>query len=1102
MADVNAFANTPKNQENLPQAQEMSERVEFDAVNELREHYEAAFRLTVPELNESFSGVRQKTTANLLRPDRPFVTQPFVPGDEPGEMLRERVKEEQLTAALYRAVHGNQFTNTQLVWNLNQEERGEDPRNYRGSESVAHLNAPWYERGLNHVTKTARGIFYGVGVNNYVEDAVAERFGANPVPAQRRLFVSGRLEQPLNDLQTNNAVLFGNLAVLLGVPAVNNPAMRNALCNSALTRIRRAWELLAGPLPRDQFGLAFIRSDEFSDLMLLVDCDQRTSAEFGVATVYDHRPLRQFWNDMPNPFQNDVTAALEENSLHPLQNNSDSTALMSVLRARVYENEMTRRSANRGAAINDVRLEINNIRQTETPRVPLANEELRNQINQLITDLRGAQQGLGPSFTSLRQANAAINAIDVQLAAGPPPAERTRLNAERVTLVNNQSQTLAAHKNLETQYRTLAGNLINALNRVSTPPPAIPVLLIAASLGPAAPAPNVGPAHSTDTELLFRFLPPPAPPATPPPQVPFENDLVVNGNNFLTELDVNIPRDFLNLPGCMTPFVLMQRLMRRDYMRRKFPELPPGIFNEEANHYANIKATLVIEDVKSADRKRSKNQKAAEIVDRGLVGRGWDRLKYAVAKGQHFVGLEPINFAEISADDMLEQIINSEEEFTVFRGINKFTTTRDLRFIINKTGRTVSRETFERFSQILEEAISRFKKARPSLEKGVNRDDWDLEELVTVFKTLKISKWSRTFLDKVKSTPEPGNREHNLVRALSGSREEARRIDESIQSDVKDNPDAMWRLYLAKGELKKVLDKEQLDAANEIRAKLVEEKRSRIADMQSQMSSLAEGSPERDPLQAEIANLESSVVVAERQTNRLTNLYDRVEAAKTYIDENKLNRPWNRKQRIKYLESVGLAQVFDKMSTNYRMQRTWGYTKSTFGALWGATKWSWSKARKHVINKRRAGQAYDVSKILGGSILTGVGKTAAFVPGLIGRAIVRTSQMPKRMLGIVSRNTLRSYYTDRVAEFLKKASKIQAEQNALQEKIQGTEFGALHKRYAKYLNRLENKKRKRQERVIKYLQIANKKQVPLTSVEYYDHVSKSVVTYSPAATKA
>lgn len=534
-----------------------------------------------------------------------------------------------------------------------------------------------------------------------------------------------------------------------------------------------------------------------------------------------------------------------------------------------------------------------------------------------------------------------------------------------------------------------------------------------------------------------------------------------------------------------TPFILLQRLMRRDYYKGRGLDVNVfnKKFNEEANHYALVKAGLRVQDVKNVDLIRSSNDKAAKYMKRGLHLRGWDRLTHAVAKGQNFLGLEPFEIENLSEDMLLKQIIDSEPEFAVFQGVNKFTTTRDLRDILHKTGQEVNPETLERFAAVLEEAVTKFKKVPPSLYKGLRMTDWDLENLILVLQKMKVELWSRKFLDKVEKSGGDGEREKILIGMLKQSRAEEQKIAASIAAEVK-HPDAMWRKFLVKNELKKMLDQRAMEGMNKVRLAGVEQRMKQMQKLETEMAALPEGSPDKVRMGKEIENLKSEIEVVEKQIGDSKDLYEKVEAARAYIRDNNLSR----KEKKEYLKEMGLTQVFDKMSTNFRMQRAWHYTKRAAAALWSGTKKTWAWSRKHIINMDKAKKAYSLGRLAATPVTWPLGmawKVGTFPFRLTGRALVRATHMPKRFLGIFSKSMMRSYLRDRIINLEEKIDAISVKQSKLQTKLGKVPYSWDKRRIKRQINKLEEDKIKLAEDLSEYKKMAVDKKVDLGQLAIY-----------------
>lgn len=937
----------------------------------------------------------------------------------------------------------------------------------------------------------------------------------------RRLYVAMRFRSTLEKLaQEANTQMFVTLLNQLGLTPDPNGDFQGQVLDviEALAGLRLS-ELRG---IRSNPNLAPIWNDAaFQDLMLLVDVEQRESSKLGLDEVYDHQTLRKFWHDLHKAGGHEAQLAslvedmLEQNSLFPLENNPEGKALLAEIRARV---ESPVGSAEKLIA------ELRAIRADEIPTPDLDEsenkklEESRKELNDLAKDARTVLYSMDGARDKAREADRKYNDAKANLekyaeklleqlkilktqlesdishiqnqltnASHLTPQQRTQLS----TLLKNNREDLKKYTLdiTDLEIRKIDSRVIddqrNDLNSAREARKEAMKELNDLQSKAKETAQKI-----TNADVQYRIA------QHWPKLDPIRNFLATTPfAKFNDQIDIAaiLPQSesiFQELNDELiekktTPFIMLQRLMRRDYYAGR--GLDTAVFNkkfnEEANHYALVKAGLRVQDVKNVDLIRSSNDKAAKYMKRGLHLRGWDRLTHAVAKGQNFFGLEPFEIQNLSEDMLLQQIIDSEPEFAVFQGVNKFTTTRDLRDILHKTGQEVSTETFERFAQVLEEAVTKFKKVPPSLYKGVRMGDWDLENLIIVLQKMKVESWSRKFLDKVEKTGGDGEREKILIGMLKQSRAEEQKISASIAADVK-HPDAMWRKYLVKNELKQLLDQEEVEGMNKVKAAGVEFKKKQMQKLESEMNTLPEGSPDKVRMAKEIANLKQEVTLVEKQIADSKDLYEKVEAARVYIRENDLSR----KEKKAYLKEMGLTQVFDKMSTNFRLQRAWHYTKRAGAAMWSGTKKAWAWSRRNIINMDKAKKAFSIGRIAATPItwpLSKAWKIGTFPFRLTGRAMVRATHMPKRFLGIFSKSMMRSYLRDRVVSLEEQIDAISLKQSKLQAKLAKVPYSWDKRRLRKQINSLEEDKIKLGENLADYKKMAADKKVDIGEVSIY-----------------
>lgn len=1143
MSQVPAFGKLPRKHTVHTGAEEQAERALRRVEDENRQFYEES-----QEVARNISMLQLGVQDEVGR----LISQGVV-GPMGENATLTRLKEEKIQSSLYRAVQGNEIYDTQ---------NGEDSRNYEGSVNAEHLAKGRGRRKIAQMKRVGQGLKAMLGGSNFVENQVNERFGKNKNVEARRVFVANRMRPFLEQLFHNSPQSLNDLYQVVGLTP-NPPNLQNqigdfcrVMSEAQVSQLRRwrEWCLTQGiPLYADE---------AFRDLLLLANVEQENTVESGLDAVNDHQELRRFWNSLrigpsatteSEAVTNEITNLLEANSLFPLENSVDGKGLLAELRVRMQTTPAA-----------DVLADLQRIRNLEAPTIPLTPAQsqvidsckaecapliaetlaLATKINKLSGTIRQVDVEIQTSQTAQTQEKAnlvtlknsrrtgwesqrnhLVNTIIPDLEAQIANEQNNLINAphqgaanqiqKRIDNVRRQRDArLLEVTKLEQQLFDLNLNDLNStrlakldaeiatykqtkaetqaelqttIEKVRENGQKIAGILNTAEVLGHVNSQVYPNFNNNNPATIFELI-------INAPDLAVHHQAVFDGLLALSRtVNSDLP-SLLQKREKMTPFVLLQRWMRLDYMRSEGLEL--NLYNEEANHYANLKAALRIEDIKSIDRKRTANAKAAELLNKGLAGRGFDKLKLAVAKGQDLVGLEPFNIKGQTADRLVEQIINSRPEFAVFKGINKFSTVRDLRDILNRTGQEVKMETIEKFAETLEEAVSKYKKIPPTLEKGLNPEDWDLENTVTVLKKLRIEMWSRKSLEKVEKSGA-NDREKALISLLKGARQEDQKISAEIRAEVKD-PDAIWRKYLVKDELKAMLDKEGLEAWNKIKTSGIEFKRKRIGKLETEINALADGSPKKDKLSKDMENLKAEIDVQERQIDEAKDLYERVDEARTYIRENKLSR----KEKREYLKEMGLTQVYDKMSTNFRMQRAWHYSKKGAAGMWKGTKQVWNWSRRKFLNTDTAKKGFSLGRMAATPLTWPIGKAWKFGTWpirLTGRALKRSTQMPKRFLGIFSKKMLRSYLRDRAIEIETKIVRISEKQAKLLVKMPNVPYGWDRNRLQKKINALEEQKLDLREDLEDYRRTATEQKINIGALAIDSDTSKDKLLLDKAA---
>ncbi len=473
----------------------------------------------------------------------------------------------------------------------------------------------------------------------------------------------------------------------------------------------------------------------------------------------------------------------------------------------------------------------------------------------------------------------------------------------------------------------------------------------------------------------------------------------------------------------VSPFVLVQRLLRRDYCARR--NLDPKNSNLEADNFSSIQTAIRLADVKkNVDMFRSSNDKAAEVT--------LDEVEKGMDSGK-----------------ILADIIKNHPEFKIFAGINKYTTRREIRQRMNAAGEKVAEPVMEKLIAILQEALSRYKKG-PQI-KGTNfaADDWDLEELVLVLQTLKAEQWSNKMIVEVVNDTNAISTEEKLISAMNKARKKEEEMTEEIFADVT-SPEAIWKIMASKIELKKILNKCALAKRLELSKGVVEAKK-------LQISQLSDSDPQKQALEAEIKALE-------RIDKSSADLADRVFAARKYIKEKKLSG----RARDAYISAIGLAGVWDKMGFTFwkedkkeAVSAWWDKKKESAGKWWKAHKEK--KAAEKASDTQKDSKAWSIFK-KGVSPVTGLGgvmyDVGSFLPRMIFRGAAGASRMPKRMVGMVSDSAMHSYLTERFVAYSEEISEIDEKTKLLSKKLLRAPYSWDSSRINKEINSLNLDKSK------------------------------------------
>jgi hypothetical protein len=161
MPKAHKFVDLPKHHAIHGTAEEKSERTLIQAENDNAEFNERA-----ADYARSVSLIQTGVNERIAR----LLSRGYVGSSDSEKAANSQlmlVREERINSELYRAVHGNELSETEK----------EDSKNYLNSVNVAHVGVRLEKRLKNHLENAVRGVGKAVGLNNYVEARLEQRFG-------------------------------------------------------------------------------------------------------------------------------------------------------------------------------------------------------------------------------------------------------------------------------------------------------------------------------------------------------------------------------------------------------------------------------------------------------------------------------------------------------------------------------------------------------------------------------------------------------------------------------------------------------------------------------------------------------------------------------------------------------------------------------------------------------------------------------------------------------------------------------------------------------------------------------------------------------------
>ncbi len=776
------------------------------------------------------------------------------------------------------------------------------------------------------------------------------------------------------------------------------------------------------------------------DLQMLKEIHFREEGKTAAMAVYDETRLNDRINSWRNdPDTHDMLNLVEElvdvGTLYPITDNPDGKALISAIEANLA---LGRWDVHRFNQI------LTDIQANEVPRPPLS-QEASNAINSFRRQLNVIEPRIGQINTAyaniasiVHSENPPLHANSLAVAQTQRDAAERNLNAVRSIRPAVPAAIASAEANLITQEHFLAQTnakvtrvnaLITLANRLESEIiqsveairqiERLPDLdqVVVGGLSFTQIFHDLQPTSANDfytnpiPTSFFRLVTPPTYRLTPGSStftISTPGSVLV-GPAEVGALNTSFEAKFGRRAEKLTAFQLLQRIKRREYFEENgMPNRPvapgnPNVSNfehEEADRYATIMATLAVSDVKNTDLYRAANKKIAEqLRKKPLVGDLSDKWAEGMSRWQERIGLQAYEFTRNSANSLVDQIIDSNLAFAPLKGLNKFSTPRDILRMISTPENFVSKDVLAELAAKLEAAVKGFQ-SPIGAKKEITARDWDLEMLVHNLRLVRNAIYSREFTEKALEAPIPNasSRAQVYLNMLRTERDKDEQVTKDIVKNAQVN-DRQWQVFLSKNDLLKLTNKSSFTRLHENSKLNIAAKEKEIKRLESLKNKPRVSPSEKAAIDAQIADLKDRIAQENVKQTQNKDLFDRVEETKQYAKENGLS--WRATRKL--FEERGLKEFYDKTHVNYKIG---AFFRKSGEALTGG--WNW-------FNKSRTSKRISSAARLAVAPITYpayyAGKAALYPFKLAGSALkfgFRT--LPAHLAGFVHKPTLRSYY--------------------------------------------------------------------------------------------
>ncbi len=867
-----------------------------------------------------------------------------------------------------------------------------------------------------------------------IEREVTKRFGNAESIEQKKLFVANRVKAELINIHARDIDDIDAIGAIVHTPSLatfrgNLDMFFDELTQNLADSSLQELELIRNAIVLPSGAPNTLNNNQpFLDLILLMDIENRETRKIGSASIFDTNRLYENYYDKSkysDGLRSNIEVILEPNVFKDLDRSPDAKACLATL-----EDMRT-----------DFINKINNDPAAEVAAATKAENDDKKAVIVARNAVRAAKIAaaaipLAPNPITLAADAAAAKTAAEAAAAAPANAG---LAVRAATLAATFTRDIAAAESAEEAIVTAKDAIADAEAVAKTAKDVATVSKnVAKAVNDAAVAPNPANVNKAAEELLKQLLKRSVP------------------NNI--DIDLN-------------PFELMERIFYIQYCNENHIDLAD--MNEKAKSYAQLKARLRSKEAENSDIHRISNQEEIKHFGKGRSKRAWDRTAALIAKIESKIGLEPVEIGKQSSHDILKQIINQKPEFAAFKGINKYSSIRDIRQILYNGESPTSPIVIKEFISILKATIIGFQSNKNGTKFKVISGDWDLVGLIGTLQKLEVETETRKMLET--ANREGHVTEQDYLKFLKQFRIKEQEVENELISDL-ESPDAFWKILFSKKLIKKLVNQRSGEKLEKINNEQIKQLELMIDDLHKKAQNHLDGSARQSFFENKANAIQTRLDTLQEKAENSKNLKTRVEDAVRFVEDNNLSKAEARD----YYETLELTQVIDKIGTNLKMDKYMRKSKAGIAALWRGTKGfaKWCKNRfvkNEDANTKDKGSIGKYTSYPGGLIARPIyiaGSIGGKIFGLVGDAIGAVANIPGGAYRGLSKNAMQNYLLTKPLDLGREAERLTAKINDLTDKLAVIKSKNYSVNYQKILqSRINNIIIKKQEIAVEYARL-------------------------------